>query len=491
MDTGTINPVTGKAEKTPGVLLVLPKMLERGRFKKLLEAKNHQVQEAKNSGQAKGLLAAAPFDLAVVSMELAEGSGIDLLEDLDHEGLGVPSIIVTDELSVETTLQCMRVGVVDMLIRPLEDDDFIAACEKILERQAQYVRRRADAGVTVASKAPRRSRSLAGARPAVTPAAGPTQGQAPRQPPSGAPKIDIASLDLPACPGVVHELQRLLKDPNYNTGELARLVEGDQQLAVLALKQANRGKFQNFTEATSVSDALLRLGAGEVLSLAMRVMTRRMGHRLETPALADLAGEYWSRTVHQALAARIVATKVPKMDPDDLYLAALLSEIGEPFLLRYLDQTLRAKGVTVTTEQARRDIATHHVQMGGALLTRWGMKSETVHIALHHHDAKDMRRLASAQNPLAKVLFIVALAQHAVRHWKQGDLQAEAHRDAMRAALAEGRSAASVEVPEIALEAAHPSDPSIPECTSVLGLGKADFKNIVRQLRTELEAGTP
>ena len=227
------------------------------------------------------------------------------------------------------------------------------------------------------------------------------------------------------------------------------------------------------------------------MSLAMRVMTRRMGHRLQTPALADLAGEYWSRTVHRALAARIVATKVPNIDPDELYLNALLSEIGEPFLLRYLDQTLQSKGKSVTAEQARHDIATHHTQMGGALLTRWGMKTDTVHIALHHHDAKDMRRLASAQAPLAKVLFIVALAQHAVRHWKQGDLQAEAHRDAMRAALTEGRPAASVEVPKVPLEAGHPPDPPVPECTSVLGLRKEDFKNIVRQLRTELEAGAP
>ncbi len=489
MDTGTFNPVTGKAEKTPGVLLVLPKVLERGHLKKLLESKNHQVQEAKNSLQAKGLLAAAPFDLAVVSMELEGGSGIDLLEEMDHDGLVVPSIILTDELTVETTLQCMRTGVVDMLIRPLQDGDFVAACEKILERQAQYVRRRSDAGVTLAAKEPRRSRSLAGTRPAVAPPSNPATA-----PGGGRPqgtKIDIGSLDLPACPGVVQELQRLLQDPNYNTAELARLVEGDQQLAVLALKQANAGKFKNFTEATSVSDALLRLGGGAVMSLAMRVMTRRMGHRLQTPALADLAGEYWSRTVHRALAARIVATKVPNIDPDELYLNALLSEIGEPFLLRYLDQTLQSKGKSVTAEQARHDIATHHTQMGGALLTRWGMKTDTVHIALHHHDAKDMRRLASAQAPLAKVLFIVALAQHAVRHWKQGDLQAEAHRDAMRAALTEGRPAASVEVPKVPLEAGHPSDPPVPECTSVLGLRKEDFKNIVRQLRTELEAGAP
>ena len=271
MDKGTFNPVTGKAEKTPGVLLVLPKVLERGHLKKLLESKNHQVQEAKNSLQAKGLLAAAPFDLAVVSMELEGGSGIDLLEEMDHDGLVVPSIILTDELTVETTLQCMRTGVVDMLIRPLHDGDFVAACEKILERQAQYVRRRSDAGVTLAAKEPRRSRSLAGTRPAVAPPSNPATA-----PGGGRPqgtKIDIGSLDLPACPGVVQELQRLLQDPNYNTAELARLVEGDQQLAVLALKQANAGKFKNFTEATSVSDALLRLGGGAVMSLAMRVMT--------------------------------------------------------------------------------------------------------------------------------------------------------------------------------------------------------------------------
>ena len=228
MDTGTFNPVTGKAEKTPGVLLVLPKVLERGHLKKLLESKNHQVQEAKNSLQAKGLLAAAPFDLAVVSMELEGGSGIDLLEEMDHDGLVVPSIILTDELTVETTLQCMRTGVVDMLIRPLQDGDFVAACEKILERQAQYVRRRSDAGVTLAAKEPRRSRSLAGTRPAVAPPSNPATA-----PGGGRPqgtKIDIGSLDLPACPGVVQELQRLLQDPNYNTAELARVMRAEEQL---------------------------------------------------------------------------------------------------------------------------------------------------------------------------------------------------------------------------------------------------------------------
>lgn len=490
VDNAQGSPEQGEASRTAGrrILVVIGNVLERAKLRKVLEGRQHQVRDAKDAKQAMGVLSEVPIDLAVIDLELQGMSGRDLMHEMEEEGLAVPIIVIARDTSVEAAVECMRHGAVNILSRPYDDKAFVGAIQGALMRQQVMAGRQGGAAAPTDGPAGRsKTTAPAGNEPAGDPAA---EAEAASQLPAVRHvklQLDQGSLNLPTIPAVLKELRRLLDDPKYNTSQLVKLVEADQELAVKVLRRANSVAFRGYSAVSSIGNALVRLGGRSVLSIALRTMTDRMCRTLRSPELSDLSVDLWRRSVEVALAARIVARELAGAEPEEFYLHGLLSEVGEPFLLRFVDDLLRDKPQALNIAQARQEIAEYHAEVGSALLDRWGMKEEAVLVARHHHDLSHMREAVATRRPVGKVLFAIALARHVVRHANRGRLQSEAQRSAMREALAEGRDAESVVVPEIELEPGHKGDPEVDECQKVLRLRAEQFDRIVRSLRTEIE----
>ncbi len=486
-DQANRSPAEGGGKSLEGhrVLIVIDNVLERAKLRNQLEAKKHVVRDAKDAKQAMGVLSEVPIDLAVIDLELPGISGRDLMFEMEQEGLAVPIIVIARDTSVEAAVECMRHGAVNILSRPYDPDTFTGAVQgALLRQQAMGDRQHADKAVqTPAPVAP--------AQAASSPGDGLSERDRAAQDMPAVRQVklqlDQGSLNLPTIPAVLKELRRLLDDPKYNTAQLIRLVEADQELAVKVLRRANSAASRGYSAVASIGNALVRLGGRSVLSIALRTMTDRMCRTIRHPELSDLSVDLWRRSVEVALAARIVAWQLSGAEPEEFYLHGLLSEVGEPFLVRFVDDILRDKPQALDLDRTRRDIAGYHAEVGGALLQRWGMKEEAVLVARHHHNLSEMRVLVANQRPMGKVLFAIALARHAVRHAARNRLQAEAQRTAMREALADGREVESIEVPEIEIEVPHPNDPDLVECEKVLRLRSEQFDRIVRALRSQIE----
>ena len=468
-------------QKDRQILVVIANVLERAKLRNLLEAKNHSVRDAKDAKQAMGVLCEVTIDLAIIDLELGGISGKDLMYEMEQEQLAVPIIVLARDTSVEAAVECMRHGAVNILSRPFDESAFIGAVHGALLRQDQFQKRQQVTTGRVQDPA----EDEVGVAPA--PAAG--------LPAEDIPavrmvkmKLDQGSLNLPTIPAVLRELKRVLDDPKHNTSELIRLVEADQELAVKVLRRANSAAFRGSSAVASISNALVRLGGRSVLSIALRTMTDRICRTLRHPDLADLSVELWRRTVEVAIAARIVGRTLSGAEPEEFYLHGLLSEMGEPFLIRFVDDVIRERPQQLNVDQVRRELSLYHSEVGAAVLKRWGMDESAVEVARHHHDANHMRVLIGGQEPLGKILVAVALARHAVRHATRLREQGEAQRKFMREALAEGREAEQVEVPEVELEPGHPKDPDLEECKKILRLRTEQFDGIVRALRAEIDS---
>lgn len=113
----------------------------------LLRSAKIHVQAHKS---AVAFLAALPTlnpGCIVTDVRMPDVNGIDLLQRLRELGIGVPVIVVTGHGDVPLAVQAMKMGAVDFLEKPFDDDHLIASVRAALgrlEEDAHRVAERAD-----------------------------------------------------------------------------------------------------------------------------------------------------------------------------------------------------------------------------------------------------------------------------------------------------------------------------------------------------------
>ena len=74
-------------------------------------------------------------------------SGIDLLRSLKDTNPELPVIVITGHGDISLAVEAMKIGAIDFLEKPFDDDQLIAAVRAALNRDAGVVKRKAELGV--------------------------------------------------------------------------------------------------------------------------------------------------------------------------------------------------------------------------------------------------------------------------------------------------------------------------------------------------------
>ena len=75
----------------------------------------------------------------VLDYQMPETNGLDLQQHLAESGIQLPIIFLTGFGSVPTSVQAMKAGAVDFLEKPVEDESLLAAVEKAIEKDRDYI----------------------------------------------------------------------------------------------------------------------------------------------------------------------------------------------------------------------------------------------------------------------------------------------------------------------------------------------------------------
>ncbi len=117
-----------------------------------LRSKGHRVREADGVRAAKACLSAEVFDVAVTDWRLPDGTGFDVMAEIEAAQPGTPVIVVTGHASVEHAVEAMRRGAFTYVEKPVELDALEAHVGKALEtgdlrRENRRLRRLTEPGV--------------------------------------------------------------------------------------------------------------------------------------------------------------------------------------------------------------------------------------------------------------------------------------------------------------------------------------------------------
>ena len=82
-------------------------------------------------------------------------------------------------------------------------------------------------------------------------------------------QLDSETLNLPMSHPIAIKLQGVLAAKDFTTEQVVALISKDQALTSQILRLANSAFFSGLAKVTTITDAVVRLGAREIANIAM------------------------------------------------------------------------------------------------------------------------------------------------------------------------------------------------------------------------------
>lgn len=222
-------------------------------------------------------------------------------------------------------------------------------------------------------------------------------------------KIHLAD-NLPSLPTVAVQVLQLIHSENASVGEIAKVIEHDPALTSKILKVANSSLFGMPRQISSLQQAMVVLGLRTVKVMALTFSLVDAMQSKEDGGFDYRS--YWRVSLTGAVAGRLLAAHVPACQADELFVTALLSDIGMLAAFQvdkatYLEAVAQSstQGVPINLVEQARFGATHEA-FSAHLLDTWGLPEKMISaIAVHHQPPEAIaKRAAETGNSMISLL---------------------------------------------------------------------------------------
>jgi response regulator RpfG family c-di-GMP phosphodiesterase len=128
---------TAASEATEGarILVVDDERVIREILAEFLALEGFSVHTVEDGEKALTELRLHPYDLLITDLKMPRLSGLQLLERVEAERLGVLTVLMTGFGTVETAIEAMKKGAYDYLLKPFKVEEVIHVVERALYRQ--------------------------------------------------------------------------------------------------------------------------------------------------------------------------------------------------------------------------------------------------------------------------------------------------------------------------------------------------------------------
>src|SRR4051812_46929165 len=201
--------------------------------------------------------------------------------------------------------------------------------------------------------------------------------------------------NLPAAFELVPRLLLLLDDPEAGCDDLADIIRIDPGLTADVLRIANTAAYRGSERTGSLSEAIMRIGLREICRVVLEIVT---SPALQTSDASAIHGvDLWQHSLATAVAAQTLARYRSKEDPEVVFSAALLHDVGKTILAQaagadysMLLEICAEMGRSV--HAAERDaFRIDHLQAAGILLKAWKFPENVIAGVVHHHAPLEAR----------------------------------------------------------------------------------------------------
>jgi diguanylate cyclase (GGDEF)-like protein len=200
------------------------------------------------------------------------------------------------------------------------------------------------------------------------------------------------SVNFPSPPGVATHIIELAQDPDIEMGKVAKALSMDSALSTKILRIANSPLYAQRRKSENLRQALVVLGLNATLTLALSFSLVKSLRGGKSNGLSyDL---YWRRALLAATAARALGDAMHQALAEEIFLAALLQDVGMLALdkavpdLYAAGESLQRNHVALAEHEQRR-LQTDHAHVGGRLMQGWNLP-ERLHRAITNSHQLDL-----------------------------------------------------------------------------------------------------
>ena len=216
---------------------------------------------------------------------------------------------------------------------------------------------------------------------------------------------------LPSLPTVAVNVIELCRDDNVKIEEIANTLSNDPALSGKVLKTVNSSYYGLRQSVTTISQAIVILGLNSVKTLALSFSL--------VNALKGATGEdfdpnkFWRRVLYSATGAKVIAEHLGMEDQEEVFLGALLQDIGVLAMMQQLGKpyinilsTIGDRHEELTfLETMEFDLT--HASVGAELAERWKLPSILIEPIKFHEKPESA---SAALKPLVRAVALGALS---------------------------------------------------------------------------------
>ena len=197
--------------------------------------------------------------------------------------------------------------------------------------------------------------------------------------------------DMPTLPDRFLRIQEILNASDSTANDLAQIVQTDQATAATLLKIANSPYYNPLGKSIgNLSYAVSRLGRKETGDIALS-MSLLYGFAI--PAGISEIRKFWAHAFAVGQISRHLAVHMPgahQADPDVLFMAALLHDIGRVVLgmrvdLSYFERDFAGLHGQALAEAEQQAYGLDHAEAGAMTLQQWGIHPDICEVVASHH----------------------------------------------------------------------------------------------------------
>jgi diguanylate cyclase (GGDEF)-like protein len=185
---------------------------------------------------------------------------------------------------------------------------------------------------------------------------------------------------------VATHIIELARDPDIEMGKVAKALSMDSALSTKILRIANSPLYAQRRKSENLRQALVVLGLNATLTLALSFSLLKALRSAKSNGISYPF--YWRRALLAATAARALADAKHQPMAEEIFLAALLQDVGilaldqaVPDLYRGGEALQRNHGALAEAERKR--LQADHAEIGGWLMQMWNLP-ERLYLAISH-----------------------------------------------------------------------------------------------------------
>jgi len=222
--------------------------------------------------------------------------------------------------------------------------------------------------------------------------------------------------NLPLFSAKINEIMAVLDDDNSSIENIAKLISTDQAFSVKVLKLANSAYFGYSRQISTIPQAIVILGTSSIKNIAMGISVFSTMNDKDS-VLKDELEQMAKYSLNVAVYARLIATHYGYPQPDEVFAAGLLHDLGRIIVMKYLpEEYAQILVLVLNEEQAVYDAETQvidisHMDLGAYLASYWNFPERMIHVIKYHHDPFDVPEEIETDNTMYPLIKFVSLSQ--------------------------------------------------------------------------------